>query len=106
MLGSTVNIRDLRGCFQRWPGFTKGIPTPSHNDIVGRMRLQRGAEHLHDPGSRAFAKFLAEIAVTIGGLPVIMGLLAEHERRLTPATIRVAGGDCLPPHPLGEAPRC
>jgi hypothetical protein len=79
---------------------------PSQNDIIGRMRLQRGAELLHDLGPRALAEFLAEIAATIYGRPAIMGLLAEDKRRLTPAMIRVAGGDCFPRRPLPETPKC
>ena len=79
---------------------------PSQNDIIGRMRLQRGAEHLHDLGPRALAEFLAEIAATIDGRPAIMGMLAKYRRRLTPAMIRVAGGDCFPRRPLREAPEC
>ena len=33
-------------------------------------------------------------------------MLAEYERRLTPAMIRAAGTDRFPPRPLREVPRC
>ena len=73
---------------------------------LDRMRLQRGAEHLHSLGARATAELLAEIGARIGGMPCILGLLAEYERRLTPAMIRAAGADRFPPRPLREVPRC
>jgi hypothetical protein len=77
---------------------------PSQNELIGRMRLQRGAEHLHDLGPRAFAEFLAEIAATIGGRSSIMGSLAEYERRLTSVTLNAAGGDRFPARILNAAP--
>jgi hypothetical protein len=81
-------------------------PDAQSQRYFGRMRLQRGAGNLHDTGPPAFAKFLGEIAVSIGGLAAIMGLLVERERRMTPVMIRGAGGDCFPLRPLLEAPKC
>ena len=76
-------------------------------NYLDRLRLQRGAEHLHTLGPRATAEFLTDIAQAIGGGPAILGHLAEYQRRLTPAMIRAAGADRPPPRPLhivGDAP--
>jgi len=73
-----------------------------HNtpDPLDRLRLQRGAEHLHRLGARATAEFLTEVAGAIGGMPCILRRLAEYERRITPAMARAAGADRFPPRPL------
>ena len=71
-----------------------------HRDSIDTLRLQRGAEHLHKLGARATAELLAEIADRIGGLPAILATLTEYERRLSPAMVRAAGGDRMPPRPL------
>ena len=63
-----------------------------------RMRLDRGAEHLHRLGARATSEFLAELAATIGGQPAIFRLLAEYQNRLSPDLLRAAGGHRMPPH--------
>jgi hypothetical protein len=68
-------------------------------------RLQRGAEHLHCLGPRATAEFLADIANQLGGMPCVLRLLAEYQRRLSPRLLRAAGGDRFPPHPFMEVPR-
>jgi len=65
-----------------------------------RLRLERGAAHLHCLGARATAEFLAELAARIGGMPACLGLLAEFQARLSPAMIRAAGADRMPPRPL------
>ena len=65
-------------------------------DPLDRLRLQRGAEHLHRLGARATAEFVAELAARIGGMPAAVGLLTEYERRLTPGMIAAAGGDRFP----------
>ena len=46
-----------------------------------RLRLQRGAEHLHRLGARPTAEFLAEVGHRIGGMPAIFALLGEYEER-------------------------
>jgi hypothetical protein len=71
-----------------------------HRDSLDRLRLQRGAEYLYQLGPRAMAEALAEIADRIGGWPVLLAVLAEYERRLTPAMIRAAGADRFPSRPL------
>jgi hypothetical protein len=63
---------------------------------LDRLRLERGATHLHRLGARATCEFLAEVAEAIGGGPCILQRLAEYERGLTPAMIRAAGGDGMP----------
>lgn len=70
-----------------------GRPRPmSHLD---RLRLDRGAEHLHQLGARATAELLAEVAARIGGGPAILAVLTEWER-LTPGQVRAAGADRFP----------
>ncbi len=63
---------------------------------LDRMRLDRGAEHLHQLGARATSEFLAELAATIGGQPAILRLLAEYQNRLDPTLLRAAGGHRFP----------
>jgi hypothetical protein len=72
-------------------------------DHIVALRLQRGAEQLHRLGPRETAEFLAQIAGRIGGMPAIMGLLAEYERRLTPAMLQAAGGEVPAPRAGGGA---
>ena len=64
---------------------------------LDRMRLDRGAEHLHRLGARATAEFLCELANTIGGQPAILRLLAEYQNRLSPSLLLAAGGHRFPP---------
>lgn len=72
---------------------------------LDRMRLERGAMHLHRCGPRATAEFLADVADHIGGMPCILARLAEYETRLSPEMLRAVGGDRFPPHPLRVVPR-
>ena len=76
-----------------------------HRDSLDTLRLQRGVEHLHRLGTRATAEALAELADRIGGWPALLSVLTEYERRLTPATIRAAGGDRFPARPLRQVAR-
>ena len=64
-----------------------------HLNPLARLRLQRGAEHLHALGARPVAEFLAEIGSRIGGMPAIFALLVEFETRLAPQMIRLASGE-------------
>jgi hypothetical protein len=75
-----------------------------HLDHLDRLRLQRGVEHLCRLGPRAVAEFLVETSGQIGGLPCILGLLVEYERRLTPQKLRAFGGDRFPYRPLRGLP--
>jgi hypothetical protein len=74
-------------------------------DPLDRLRLQRGAEHLHSLGARAQAEFLAEIGDRIGGLPCILGLLGEYQQRLSPKMLRAVGAHRFPPRSLRVVPR-
>jgi hypothetical protein len=74
-------------------------------DPSTELRLQRGAEHLCRLGPRSTTELLSEIAERIGGLPCILGLLEEYQRRITPEILRAVGGDRFPPRPLREVPR-
>jgi hypothetical protein len=76
-------------------------PTLAHLD---RLRLQRGVEYLHVLGPRATFEYLAEVSARIGGMPAMLGILADYERRLTPNMLRVTGGDRFP-HQLSMLPR-
>jgi hypothetical protein len=76
-----------------------------HLHPLDQLRLQRGAEHLHKLGARATAELLSEVAHRIGGMPCIMGLLGEYERRLTPRMLRLTGGDRFPTRRLRGVPR-
>ena len=67
------------------------------------LRLQRGVEHLHRLGARATAELLAEVASRIGGMPAILTVLEEYQRRLTPAMMQAAGGNRFPPRPMRVA---
>lgn len=73
-------------------------------DPFAALRLQRGVEHLAQLGPRAIAEFLVELAGQIGGLPATLALLAEYERRLTPAMLRLTGGDRFPTRRLRAVP--
>jgi hypothetical protein len=81
----------------------KGDPPVSRNfkrcpiDPLTKLRLQRGAEHLHCLGPRATAELLSEIAYRIGGMPCIIDLLGEYQHRVTPEILRAVGGDRFPP---------
>ena len=61
-----------------------------------RLRLARGAEHLHQLGARATSEFLAELAASIGGLPATLRLLEEYQVKLSPALLRAAAADRMP----------
>jgi hypothetical protein len=76
-------------------------------DPFTALRVQRGVEHLHlhRLGPRATAEFLGDVADQIGGMPAIVALLAEYERRLSPAMLRATGGDRFPPRRLRAVPR-
>jgi hypothetical protein len=69
-----------------------------------RLRVERGAEHLHRLGPRATAELLTEVAYRIGGLPCIVDLLGEYQHRVTPEMLRAVGGDRFPPR-LTAVPR-
>ena len=74
-----------------------------HLDPLVRLRLQRGAEHLHLLGPRALAEALAEIDHCIGGMPAILLVLGKYER-FSPSLLRVVGGDRFPKRPLRVVP--
>lgn len=67
-----------------------------------QLRLQRGVEYLHRLGPRATAELLTELTNRIGGMPALMGLLTEYQRRLSPEMLRAAGGRHFPQRPLHE----
>ncbi len=67
-------------------------------NALDRLRVDRGAAHLHALGPRPTAELLASLADRIGA-QALLGLLAGYEK-LTPATVRALGGDRFPPRPL------
>lgn len=66
---------------------------------VDRMRLDRGAVHLHALGPRATAELLAALATRTGEGLALLELLADYGR-LTPGMVRAAGGNRFPVLPL------
>ncbi len=74
-------------------------------DEFTMLRLERSCQHLHTLGPRATAELLIEVAARIGGMPAILGALTEFERSITPAMVRVAGGDRFPRRQLRAVPR-
>jgi hypothetical protein len=72
-----------------------------HLQPIDRLRLQRGAEHLHNLGPRAQAEFLAELAARIGGMPACLSLLAEYQN-LTVQKVRTVRADRFPPRALRQ----
>jgi hypothetical protein len=74
-----------------------------HLDPLDRLRLERGARHLHTLGPRVTAELLAEIGARTGGMPAIMRLLGEY-KRFSPQLLRAVGANRFPPRPLRELP--
>ena len=66
-------------------------------DPRARLRLQRGAEHVHRLGPRAMAELLAELAHQTGSIAATLDVLDDYQRRLTPAMIAVVGASSFPP---------
>ena len=64
---------------------------PTHLNTFERMRLARGAEHLHRLGASSVAELLADLTTRVGGGAALFALLAEYERRV-PAPVRAPGG--------------
>ena len=69
---------------------------------IDRLRIERGAYSLHRLGPVATAELLADVADRIGGLPCILGSLAECEHRHKGAARRVPA---RAPCPTREAAR-
>lgn len=67
-----------------------------------RLRLQRGAEHLHALGARALAEMLAELARDRCDLADTLDRLDAWRAGLTPEMLSAAGGDRFAPRPLHE----
>ena len=63
---------------------------------IDRLRLQRGAEHLHCLGPRACAEVLAEIGAQTGAMRWIIDRLGRYTT-LTPEMMRKTGGDRFAP---------
>jgi hypothetical protein len=76
-----------------------------HLHPLDQLRLQRGVEHLLDLGPRATAELLAEVGQRVGGMPCILGLLADYQQRLSPQMLRAVSGDRFPARPLRVVPR-
>ncbi len=68
-----------------------------------RLRFELGAAHLHRLGACATAEFLADLCARIGGMPACIGLLAEYQARMSPATIRAACANQTRPRPSRPA---
>ena len=70
---------------------------------VERMRLDDGAAHLHALGARAVAELLVALTARVGGGAALVELLDEY-RRISPAMVRTAGGDRVPPRKPRSVP--
>ena len=68
------------------------------------LRLQRGAEHVHDLGPRAVAEMVAHVAREGLDLPGALDLMDRWRDGLSPAMVRAAGGDRFPPRVLLVVP--
>ncbi len=68
------------------------------------LRLQRGAEHVHQLGARAVAELLAQVAREGRDLPRTLDLLDDWRAGLTPDMLRAAAGDRFPSRVLLQVP--
>ena len=68
------------------------------------VAAMRGQVLLKD-GARATAELLAEVGHCIGGMPCILGLLNEYQRRLNPCLLHAVGGDRFPRRALRVVPQ-
>ena len=68
--------------------------------ISDTLRLQRGAEHVHQLGARALAELLLQMARERRDLDDMLDLLDAWRDGLSPAMVHAAGGDCFPPRVL------
>jgi hypothetical protein len=74
------------------PGSDRCSLTPTD-----RVRLRRGAEHLHRLGARAIAEFIVEDADCPRRRQRALDRLDAWRVRLTPELLRAVGGDRFPP---------
>jgi hypothetical protein len=68
-----------------------------------RLRIERGAEHLHRLGARAISELLIEV-VTEGDDVQSLIVRLERYQQCDPATLRAVAGDRFPPR-LTVVPR-
>ena len=61
-----------------------------------KVQIEEGVQHLHGLGPCAVAEFLTALAEPVGDIPLLIGMLQEY-RCITPAMLRVVGGDRFPP---------
>ena len=60
------------------------------------LRLQRGAQHVHDLGPRAVAELLAQVVRERRDLPATLELLDAWREGLSAELLYAAGGDDFP----------
>ncbi len=73
----------------------------SVNDM---LRLQRGAQHVHDLGPRAVAEMVAQVAREGLDLPAALDLMDRWRDGLSIEMMAAARGDRFPPRPLLQVP--
>jgi len=73
------------------PRTPRSCPLPAD-----RLRLQRGAEHLHRLGARPVAEFLSESARARDDFASMLCRL-DAWRELSPELVHAVGGDLFPP---------
>jgi hypothetical protein len=66
------------------------ISTLSASD---RVRLQRGATHVHHLGARAVAEVLLELARARSGVPALLTKLDSLRERISPEMLGLSGGE-------------
>jgi len=74
-------------------------PTPTD-----ALRLQRGAQHVHDLGPRAVAEMVAQVAREGLDLPAALDLMDRWRDGLSIEMMAAARGDRFPPRPLLQVP--
>ncbi|MGI4943474.1 MAG: hypothetical protein ACRYHQ_23395 [Janthinobacterium lividum] len=69
---------------------------------IDTLRLQRGAQHVHDLGPRAVAEMVAHVAREGLDLAGALDLMDRWRAGLSVEMVAVTRGDRFPPRPLRE----
>ncbi len=72
------------------------------SSVNDTLRLQRGAQHVHDLGPRAVAEMVAHVAREGLDLPGALDLMDRWRNGLSAEMLAAAHGDRFPPRPLRE----
>jgi hypothetical protein len=72
------------------------------SSVNDTLRLQRGAQHVHDLGPRAVAEMVAHVASEGLDLTGALDLMDRWRAGLSVEMMAAARGDRFPPRPLHE----